>query len=364
MEKTPETELHQFVLLRSIAGIVISIAVIAGFAMLINMLSPPPEPDRPAAAKMETPITPDTPGSVPDVSAAQTQPPSAIQQEIPAEKTHPEESAETETPEPIYRPEALPSGPPEKKQRGVAFVEALIKPIESELSRFWGWRPNDLIQFTDNVNEMQLGVLEATRRASVTLTDKISRTGSTAVLNPHLEQAMNSFMIRADNYWFPAPEQEYRIAIKQLNIYKEQLMRGEAAFYTRTDNLIPLLRAFEQLLGSCDENLVKPHEDDGKPVSTFRADNYFYYAKGVAIAVSSILEAVEKDFDRVLEVRNAKEVLHHAVEAAHHAAHMKPWLFITEASLSGIFANHRANMAAHISHARFYIGLLAETLST
>jgi hypothetical protein len=32
--------------------------------------------------------------------------------------------------------------------------------------------------------------------------------------------------------------------------------------------------------------------------------------------------------------------------------------------LCGIFANHRANMAAHISHARFYVGLLAAALST
>ena len=31
---------------------------------------------------------------------------------------------------------------------------------------------------------------------------------------------------------------------------------------------------------------------------------------------------------------------------------------------SSIFANHRANMAAPISHARFYLGLLIKALST
>jgi hypothetical protein len=30
----------------------------------------------------------------------------------------------------------------------------------------------------------------------------------------------------------------------------------------------------------------------------------------------------------------------------------------------GILANHRANMAAPISHARFFVGMLIETLST
>jgi hypothetical protein len=37
---------------------------------------------------------------------------------------------------------------------------------------------------------------------------------------------------------------------------------------------------------------------------------------------------------------------------------------VTEASLNGILANHRANMAAHISHARYYLGLMVKTLST
>lgn len=359
MKKTPDTEFQQFALLRIIAGIVISIAVIVGLAMLINLFDPAAATDAPMATHAEAEEKSVAP--VTNMAATDAHTPVAAEKKS-AVSTH-QPSKKTES-EPPHQPAALHGAPSGKKPRGVEFVDALIGPIEYELKRFWSWRPNDIIQFTDNVNEMQLGVLEVTRRASVVLTDKISRTGSTASLNPHLEQAMNAFMIKADSYWFPAPEQEYREAIKNLRIYQEQLHRGEAVFYTRTDNLIPLLRAFEQLMGSCDENLVKTHEDDGSPVSTFRADNYFYYAKGVAIAVSSVLEAVETDFDRVLEVRSAREVLHHAVEAAHHAAHMKPWLFVTEASHNGIFANHRANMATHISHVRFYLGLLAETLST
>lgn len=361
MKKTLDTEFQQFALLRIIAGIVISIAVIVGLALLINLIAPAAATDAPVAIhakaqkKSVAPVT--------NAAATDAHTPVAVEKKTAVSAHPPAESAKKAASEPTYRPGA-PDATPGKKPPGVEFMDALINPIEHELTRFWGWRPNDIIRFTDNVNEMQLGVLEATRRASVILSDKISRTGSTASLNPHLERAMNAFMIKADSYWFPAPEQEYREAINNLRKYQEQLHRGEAVFYTRTDNLIPLLRAFEQLMGSCDENLVKTHEDDGRPVSTFRADNYFYYAKGAAIAVSSVLEAVEIDYSRILEIRSAQGVLHHAVEAAHHAAHMKPWLFVTEASHNGIFANHRANMAAHISHVRFYLGLLAETLST
>jgi len=257
------------------------------------------------------------------------------------------------------------STPSHTGPKGVAFVDALIAPINYELNeRFWGWRPNDAIKFTDNVNEFQLGVLEVTRRASTRLTENISRTGSTAVLNKYLERAMNSLMIRADSLMIPSAESSYNEAIKNLNHYREQLLNGEATFYTRTDNLIPLLSSMVELLGSCDEKLVKMTEDDGKQVSTFDADNYYYYAKGVASALLPILHAIEHDFSKTLEVRSGSEILHHAIESCHHAAEMKPWLFVTEGSLSGIIANHRANMATSVSHARFYLGLLVITLST
>ncbi len=252
-----------------------------------------------------------------------------------------------------------------KGPKGVAFVNALIAPIEYELNeRFWGWRPNDAIKFTDNVNEYQLGLLEVTRRASTRLTENISRTGSTAVINKHLERAMNSFMIRADSLIIPSAESSYNEAIDNLNRYKKQLIKNEASFYTRTDNLIPLLKSFGELVGSCDEKLVKRTEDTGEPVSTFSADNYYYYAKGVASALVPILHAIENDFSQVLETRNGSEILHHAITSCHHAAEMKPWLFVTEGNLNGIIPNHRANMAASISHARFYLGLLVVTLST
>ena len=248
--------------------------------------------------------------------------------------------------------------------KGVAFVEAVVSPLEYELKqRFWGWRPNDIIQFTDNVNEFQLGVLEVSRRVSTRLTENISRTGSAAAINKYLERAMNSLMIRADRYLFPSAENQYIEAIENLNRYKQQLIDQEASFYNRADNLIPLLESLAELVGSCDENLVKHTESTGEPVSTFSADNYYYYAKGVASALLPLLHAIEYDFERILEVRSGGDILHHAIESCHHAAEMDPWLFITEGSLNGIFANHRANMAAPMSHARFYLSLLARTLS-
>ena len=247
---------------------------------------------------------------------------------------------------------------------GVSFVEATIEPLDYELNhRFWGWRPNDIVNLTDNINNFQLGVLEVTRRTVVQLAERISRTGTTDAFNLHLENSMNWLMVKASRYWFPAPETKYKESIKELKAYKENLINGIGSFYTRTDNLIPLLSSYEDLLGSCDENLVKQKNHDGTDISVFKADDYFYYAQGVASALVSLLEAVHHDFLKTLESRHAAELLHHALESCRQAAAIDP-ILITNGNLDSILANHRANMAAPISHARFYIGQLIKTLST
>lgn len=251
-----------------------------------------------------------------------------------------------------------------QQSRGVTFVEAVMQPLDHELNhRFWGWRPNDIINITDNVNNSQLGILEVTRRTVVQLTQRISRTGSTDAFNPHLEKAMNWLMVKADRYWFPAPESKYKESLEELATYKEMLINSKASFYIRTDNLIPLLMEYEDLLGSCDENLVKAKENDGSSVSYFKADDYFYYAKGVAGAMAVILKAVHHDFSPTLDSRHGSELLHHAIISCEIAEKLSP-LVILNSDLDGSFANHRANMAAPISHARFYISQLIKTLST
>jgi hypothetical protein len=117
------------------------------------------------------------------------------------------------------------------------------------------------------------------------------------------------------------------------------------------------------LAGSCDENLVKKHEADGSPVSWFKADDYFYYSKGVAQALAKILHAVMEDFSDVIHSRQGHDLLHHAIHACHVGGELEPWI-VTDAPLDGILANHRANMAAEISHARYFLNALATALST
>ena len=243
-------------------------------------------------------------------------------------------------------------------------MEAMISVLDYELNeRFWGWRPNDVIRFTDNVENMQIGMLEVVRRASVNLAERISRHGVSAAIDKNLENAMNWFMIKPDEFWLPSAEEKYKDSLNALRIYADRLEKGEAHFYVRADSLIPLLLSFADLAGSCDENLVKKHEADGSPVSWFKADDYFYYAKGVAQAMATILHAVMEDFSDVIHSRQGHDLLHHAIHACEVGGELEPWI-ITDTALDGVLANHRANMAAEISHARYFLNALATALST
>jgi CBS domain-containing protein len=117
------------------------------------------------------------------------------------------------------------------KPTGVAFVEATIKPLEYELNeKFWGWRPNDILDFTDNVNSYQLGVLEVTRRTVVSLTERISRTGSTAAFDKNLENAMNWFMVKASRYWFRLRNQNTKQALPNSKFTRKNSKKEKPTF--------------------------------------------------------------------------------------------------------------------------------------
>lgn len=264
-------------------------------------------------------------------------------------------------------PEAAPHKVMTRKVIGVAFVEALVEPLEYELEhRLWGWRPNDLwiSKFgMDNVENYQIGVREVARRSANILAERIARTGSNVSYNKYLDDAVNSLTVDPGSYWWPSAEREYKRAIDNLRKYKEQLARGEESFYTRPDNLIPLLIEYRTRLGDCDNKLVRIEGIPATQVSTFEADDRFYYVKGVAAAMLPVLEAIQEDFYLSLKTRDGIETLHHAIESCKGAAEMSPWI-VTEGNYNGFLANHRANMGTYISHARFYIGVLITTLST
>lgn len=340
----------------------------------------PSPKETPLAAKPPVALTPSEPAAPPAPPPSEAAGPEALPA-VPLSPAHPEKPAPGDEAVPPAKPEAAPkevpslapAPPPHKaapaeKIKGVTFTQALIKIMDDQVNRtLFGWRPNTIIfgkmGLTDNVNNLQLGVLEVARRTVIVLNENMTRFAVTESHNIQVNEAMNFLMVSPDKYWFPSASGKYREAIQDLETYIVQLGQGQSRFYTRVDNLITLFNHYRDILGSCYYNLVKDTEADGSPVSWFKADDYFYFSKGVALALAEMLEAVTEDFHQELQKKNAHKLLEDAIHALHEASHLSPWL-ITNGGKDGILANHRANMSTYIGEAEHVVSTLQTVMAT
>ena len=306
--------------------------------------------------------------TLPEPSAPALEAPHAAK---PPALPHGAEGEAPKAPEPPKAPaHPAPPPPPLPKEtvKGEVFTRTLIKIVDDQVNQtLFGWRPNTIffgkLGLTDNVNNLQLGVLEVARRTIVVLNENMTRFAVTEAYNPRVNEAMNFFMVSPDKYWFPSASGKYREAMQDLGAYSDDLKRGRSRFYTRVDNLIALLSNYKDILGSSYHNLLKDTEADGSAVSWFKTDDYFYFSQGVALGMSHMLEAVKEDFHEQLQRKGSHKLLDDAIHALHSASHLDPWV-VTDGAKDGILANHRANLSTYIGEAEHVVATLQTVLAT
>ena len=222
----------------------------------------------------------------------------------------------------------------------------MINLMDQELhGRLLGWRPNDIIigRFTDNINNYQLGVLEAIRFTTVRLKDSLTRMGDADTYDPDLEKALHLFMNSATSFWFPSAESCYGEAVDHLKAFLEKLKTGKRSFYYRKDNLVLLIANYRDLLGNVNKSLI-----DGK-VDWWNSDEYFYYAKGIAHVYYELLRVVRVGYQpQLASTLYGIDIMDEMLHELHRADQMSPWI-VLNGDLDGWFANHRADLNAPLS---------------
>jgi hypothetical protein len=337
---------------------------------------PPTEPKAVAAAPHEAAPPVAAPHEASELKAPQGKeaehvPPAVL---LPHEGAAPEHAPAPAAPAgphaaPPAAPPAAPALVPAREPvKGETFTRALIKIMDDQVNQTWfGWRSNTIVfgkfGLTDNVNNLQLGVLEVARRTVVVLNEFLTRFATTEAYDPRVNEAMNFFMVSPDKYWFPSASGKYREAMQDLEVYIENLKKGRSRFYSRVDHLIALLSNYKDLLGSSYHNLIKDTEADGQAISWFMVDDYFYYSQGIALGMAGMLEAVSKEFHQELQKKNSHKLMEEAIHALHSASHLDPWL-VTNGAKDGILANHRADMSTYIGEAEHVIATLQMQLAT
>ena len=237
---------------------------------------------------------------------------------------------------------------------GVTFVDTLIALMDYELhGRMLGWRPNGIMicRLTNNINDYQLGVLEAVRFTTLRLKDSLTRLGEADTYDPDLEQALNELMISATSWWFPSAESSYSQAIEHLKKFKAKLEKGQRSFYYRRDTLVALLSTYKDQMGNVDRTLVMP-------VGWCKSNDYFYYAKGVAHVYYEILKVCRVGFKNQLATMHAADIMDEVLHELLIAEKIDPWI-VFDCGFSGFFANHRANLNAPLSEAAHLLSVLS-----
>ena len=262
---------------------------------------------------------------------------------------------------------------------GAATTSAVIRVAETLLEKPGGYLANDIGPpgiYLDNIPNWEFGVLVQVRDLSRAMRESFSRSQSQSTEDPDLIVAEPNFHFDNNSWIFPASENVYREAVESLYSYLTRISdpnNPEAQFFARADNLAAWLEDVETRLGSLSQRLsasVSQHrvntDTAGEPAAArstpadseielrtpwLRVDDVFYEARGATWALMHFLQAVEIDFEAVVEDKNAGASLRQIIRELEASQRAVFFPVILNGSGFGMFANHSLTMANYISRA-------------
>jgi hypothetical protein len=274
---------------------------------------------------------------------------------------------------------------------GYTTTTALILVTETLLNKPGGYLANDALPpsvFLDNIPAWEFGALEMIRDMALVMRQEFSRSQSQSLENSHLKIAQPQLNIDHTSWAMPSAESEYKKAVDALYAYRKALTdvnSQSAQFYARADNLRDWLQEVTKRLGSYSQRLSASvgreqlntdlAGDNAAQQSTFtssslqmktswwKIDNEFYEARGACWALLHFLQAIEIDFNDVLEKKNAKVSVQQIIRELE-ASQESIWSpMILNGSGFGLLANHSLVMANYISRANAALIDLNDLLS-
>lgn len=206
---------------------------------------------------------------------------------------------------------------PKELPLGYTYSSALIEIAETLLHKPGGFLSNDVFLpgvLLDNIPNWEYGALIALRDATTALRNHISRSQTQSREDPDWH-GRNHFLFRSQIWQLPSSESEYEEGMEALVRYRERLLKREASFYARADNLRQYLEVLEKRLGDLSNRLSASTGEVPKSVEARRPglaktpwmliDDVFFEARGYTWAAMHILKAIEFDFRDILGNKTA-----------------------------------------------------------
>ncbi len=274
---------------------------------------------------------------------------------------------------------------------GFATTATMIRIAETLLEKPGGYISNDIFPpgvWLDNMPNWEYGVLVQLRDLSRALRKDISRSQSQSAEDRDLTVAEPQLHFDSESWAIPSTENEYRRGIQALKRYLNRLSSPEqpdAQFFARADNLSNWLADLETRLGSLSRTLGEsvgkasvsdavanvnqdnPLEEETGAIDVqtpwTEIDDVFYEARGSSWALLHIFRAIEVDFRKVLQDKNAMASVKQVIIELEGAQGAMWSPVVLNGSGFGVLANHSLTMAAYLSRANAAISDMRDLLS-
>ncbi len=262
---------------------------------------------------------------------------------------------------------------------GSVTTATMIRIGETLLYKRGGYLSNDIAPpgvLMDNLPNWEFGALVMLRDSSAALRNHWSRSQSQSLEDEDLAIAEPLFNFDNSSWILPSTEGEYKDAIAALERYLARLSDTSvqnAQFFARADNLKQYLDIVSKRLGSLSQRLsasvgqVRVNTDlanDPQAQQSTQAakivivktpwlelDDVFYEARGSAWALVHLLRAVEMDFQKILEKKNATVSLRQIIRELESSQESTLSPVVLNGSGFGFLSNYSLTMANYISRA-------------
>ena len=189
----------------------------------------------------------------------------------------------------------------------------------------------------------------------------LAKYGKVDAENESLKEAREKFFaFSADSWWFPSSENQYEKGISRLKQYEADLIKGEAIFNLRTDDMHNLLvyiisnQFLDQPLGL----LVQSNEE----VSYTDLDDRIYYTQGVILVIRDVLRIFIHLYPEVKE-KGGEENIRIAFREIDRICTFDP-LIVLRGHHDSITADHRGKVARYLISVRERINDLAQSIKS
>lgn len=254
---------------------------------------------------------------------------------------------------------------PKELPLGYTYATSLIHIADTLLHKPGGFLANDVFPpgvLEDNMPKWEYGALTALRDGTSALRNHIARAQTQSKEDADLAKAEPFFYFDHLSWQLPSSESEYAKGVEAMESYRARLMKRDAPFYSRADNLRQYLEILEKRLGSL-SNRLSASAGDSRQLSVderrtvvtrtswWNVDDIFFEARGYSWAAIHILRGIEFDFRDILGNKTALvslQAIIHELEDGQ-APFLSP--VILNGGGFGIFANYSLTLANYVARA-------------